>query len=48
MKLLRAKTRQCFFSLNIVSCRPPIKYQERIDMERELEELDGSFIIFPE
>ena len=34
-----------FSSLNIASCGPPIKYQERSLMKRELEELNGFFII---
>ena len=37
-----------FSSLNIASCRPRIKYQERSVVERELEELNGFSIIFSE
>jgi hypothetical protein len=48
MRFLGPQRGNDFTSLNIASCWPPIKYQERIDMERELDQLDGFFIIFPE
>ena len=37
-----------YSSLNITLRRPRLKYQERSWMERELEELNGFFIIFKE
>ncbi|UCE55178.1 MAG: hypothetical protein JSV31_06980, partial [Desulfobacterales bacterium] len=48
MGFLRTAIRNAFSSLSITFCRPLIKYQERSAMERELEELNGFFIIFPE
>jgi hypothetical protein len=45
---LRTTTSNAFSSLNIASCRPQIKYQERSAMERELKELYIFLLFFPE
>jgi hypothetical protein len=48
MGFLMSTQGNAFFSPNIASCRPRIKYQERSAMGRELEELYGFFNNFPE
>jgi hypothetical protein len=48
MGFLRTTAGNAFSSLSTTFCRPQTKYQERSWMERELEELNGFFNIFPE
>jgi len=48
MGFLRTTAGNAFSSLSTTFCRPQIKYQEQSRIERELEELNGFFIIFPE
>jgi hypothetical protein len=48
MGFLRTTAGNAFSSLSTTFCRPQINYQERSAMKRELEELNGFFIILKE